>query len=142
MGRFTKITMKYIGIIGSRKRNSEHDFLCCVDQFLQIYEEGDIIVSGGCPVGGDSFAKVIAEAYCEEEPIIFPADWKAHGKAAGFIRNTDIAEKSDILIAIITKDRNNCKGTMDTVKKATKMNKTIILDENECQDFNPENICD
>ena len=126
--------MKYIGIIGSRKRDSEHDFLCCVDRFLEIYEEGDIIVSGGCPVGGDRFAEIIAEAYCKEDPVLFPAIWKVNGvldRGAGFKRNSDIANKSDVLIAMITKDRNLCKGTMDTVKKVTKMGKLVILDENE-----------
>lgn len=134
--------MKYIGIIGSRKRDSEHDFLCCVDRFLEIYEEGDIIVSGGCPQGGDKFAEIIAEAYCEEEPIIYQAIWKVNGvldRGAGFKRNSDIAKKCDVLIAMVTQDRNRCKGTMDTVKKVQKMDKPVILDEDE-EEFDVMNM--
>jgi len=132
--------MKYIGIIGTRKRNSEHDFLCLVDRFLQIYEEGDIIVSGGCPVGGDYFAEILAEAYCEKEPIIFYPAWDIYGKRAGFLRNTEIAKQSDVIIALVTKDRNLSRGTMDTVNKMIGMNKPVILDEDE-EEFAPENIC-
>ena len=130
--------MKHIGIIGSRKRNSEHDYKCCVERFLAIYEKGDIIVSGGCPVGGDRFAELIAKKY-DVPIIIFPADWDKHGKGAGFIRNTQIARKSDILIAIVTLDRSKCRGTMDTVTKVAKLNKNVILDDDE-EVFDPENI--
>ena len=55
--------MKYIGIVGSRKRNSEHDLKCCIDQFFKIYEEGDIVVSGGCKSGADNFAQIICDLY-------------------------------------------------------------------------------
>jgi len=135
--------MRYIGIIGSRKRDSEHDFLSCVKTFFEVYQEGDAIVSGGCPKGGDNFAEIIAEAF-KIPIVIFPADWDLHGKAAGFIRNTQIAEFSDVLIALVTIDRSLCKGTMDTVNKATKLNKVIVLDEDEEEDedeFDPEDIC-
>jgi hypothetical protein len=131
--------VRYIGIIGSRSRDTEHDFLVCIDRFFEVYEEGDAIVSGGCPRGGDRFAEEIAK-YFEIPIVIFPADWDVHGKAAGFIRNTQIAEKSDVLIALVTKDRSRCKGTMNTVGKVTKMNKVVILDEDE-EVFDPENIC-
>lgn len=131
--------MRQIGIIGSRSRDTEHDFLCCVELFLKVYEEGDIIISGGCPKGGDSFAEIIAKAY-DIPIVIFPADWDKYGKSAGFIRNTKIADHCDFLIALVTKDRNRCKGTMDTVNKAKDRGRGVILDSNE-EEFNPENIC-
>lgn len=130
--------MKKIGIIGARARNSEHDLSCCVEQFLKIYEEGDEIVSGGCPKGGDYFAEVISERFNVPITIFYP-DWDTYGKAAGFIRNGEIASKSDILIAIITEDESLSRGTMDTISKARKMNKIVIIDNNE-EEFNPENI--
>ena len=65
----------------------------------------------------------------------FPADWEKYGKSAGFIRNTEIAEIVDILIALVTKDRNRCRGTMDTVGKVEKMGKPVILDDDEWNDF-------
>jgi len=130
--------MKYIGIVGSRRRDSEHDFLCCVERFLEIYEEGDYIVSGGCPQGGDAFAEIIAQAYGVPISIYYPK-WEMYGKRAGFIRNSDIAENSDVLIAMVTKDRELCRGTMDTVKKVQDKGKPVFFDEDE-EEFDIENI--
>ena len=66
---------------------------------------------------GDRFAELIADAY--NVPItIHKADWKKNGRGAGFVRNTDIARDSDVLIACIAEDRKG--GTEDTIKKFKK----------------------
>jgi hypothetical protein len=52
--------MKKIIIIGSRRRDSDEDYIQDWNEFRKWYEDGDIIVSGGCPKGGDRFAEVIA----------------------------------------------------------------------------------
>lgn len=109
--------MKKIGIVGSRRRNSPVDLKKVNDAFLINYLEGDTIISGGCPKGGDRFAEKLAELY--KVPItIYKANWDKYGKAAGFIRNTDIAKESDILIACVAKDRKG--GAEDTIKKFKK----------------------
>lgn len=64
--------------------------------------------------------------------IIFRADWKNYGKSAGFIRNGNIADKSDILIAIVAKDRKG--GTEDTIRKAKKIGKKVIIIEDLCEE--------
>lgn len=51
--------MKTIGIVGSRRRASQADFALCWTTFLNIYENGDSIVSGGCPIGGDAFEQLL-----------------------------------------------------------------------------------
>lgn len=109
--------MKIIGIVGSRSRDSLQDFNKVKEAFLKLYEDGDEIVSGGCPQGGDRMAELIAKV--EQIPIkIYYAQWKKHGRAAGFIRNSDIAEDADILIACVAEDRTG--GTEDTIKKFLK----------------------
>lgn len=109
--------MKFIGIIGSRRRNSHNDYCKVKAAFDKIYTDGDWIVSGGCPKGGDAFAEKIARD--RGIPIIiFPAAWKKHGKAAGFIRNADIAHHSDCIIACCAYDRKG--GTEDTINKFKK----------------------
>jgi len=109
--------MKNIGIVGSRRRNTVKDYQVIVKAFFKIYKSGDKIISGGCPKGADSFAENIAEVH--HIPIkIFYADWKRLGKKAGFIRNTDIAEESNVLIACVASDRTG--GTEDTIKKFLK----------------------
>ena len=119
--------MKSIGIIGSRKRDSNWDFLLCEIEFLKAYCLGDIIISGGCKYGGDKFAEILAKKY-NVEIEIFYANWDLHGKKAGFLRNIDIAEKSDIIIAVTNNPENKYEGgTGDTIKKAEKMGKQIIL---------------
>jgi len=113
-----------IGIIGTRRRNTEKDFKLTEKKFLSIYKKGDTLVSGGCPKGGDRFAEIISEKY--RIPItIFRADWKNKGKIAGFLRNTNIAEDSDILIACVSSDRTG--GTEDTIKKYLKLGKKELI---------------
>jgi hypothetical protein len=105
---------KAIGIIGSRRRNSKADFELVECAFRRIYRQGDLIVSGGCPTGADHFAELLAAKY--GVPItIHPALWGINGRAAGFIRNTDIAKDSDCLIACVAPDRKG--GTEDTIRK-------------------------
>jgi hypothetical protein len=131
--------MKTIGITGTRTRDSESDFLLVEKAFLSVYSPGDRIVSGGCPHGGDRFAELLAIRIKEpmatthwllslnaherqeairriEAPILIHwPDWKRDGRAAGFVRNTPIAEDSEILIACVAPSRHG--GTEDTIKK-------------------------
>lgn len=118
--------MKFIGVVGSRSRNSEEDFHIVDSVFYDNYEQGDIIVSGGCPKGADRFAEIIATR--DNIPIhIFKADWDKLGKKAGFARNTYIAQTANILIACVSIDRIG--GTEDTIKKFKEFypNRKLIL---------------
>lgn len=112
--------VKTIGIIGSRRRNSEEDFEIVKKKLLSYYREGDIIISGGCPKGADNFAERIAREL-GVMIIIHHANWKKHGKEAGIIRNTKIANESDWLIACVSKDRTG--GTEDTIRKYMRLGK-------------------
>ena len=105
---------KTIGIIGSRRRNKQTDKAKVFNAFIKLYQNGDRIVSGGCWAGGDKFAEEIAKEH--QVPImIHYANWRVHGKAAGFIRNQDIANDADVMIACVSEDRTG--GTEDTLKK-------------------------
>lgn len=74
-----------------------------------------ILVSGACPTGADKM--------CEEEAARrgwkverHPADWKRHGKKAGFMRNREMVDLgADICLAFC---RNNSAGTMMTYNLA------------------------
>lgn len=116
--------MKTIGIVGSRRRDSKEDYELCLEALDKIYEEGDRLVSGGCSKGGDRFAEVIAKSMGLTITIHYAA-WNKHGKAAGFVRNTYIAQDADVIIALVSKDRTG--GTEDTIKKALKLGKEVIL---------------
>ena len=119
---------KWIGIVGSRNRDSQKDFTQCERIFLSIWNEGDYIVSGGCPRGGDRFAEVIAKKYGIPIMIYYP-NWNKYGKSAGFKRNGLISHRADVLIAVVREDRQG--GTEDTIRKAENDNKSIIVVGNE-----------
>lgn len=116
--------MKYIGIVGSRRRDTPEDFHAIKEAFASRYEAGDRIVSGECYKGGDRMAELLSSQY--QCPIlIHRAAWNRLGPKAGFSRNGDIAEDADILIACVAKDRTG--GTEDTIKKFKKLGKTDLI---------------
>lgn len=109
--------VKVIGIVGTRSRNTQKDYLVVARAFHRIYEIGDEIVSGGCPQGGDRFAESLARS--NQCPIkIYYAEWNRLGKRAGFARNGYIVRDADYLIACVSADRTG--GTEDTVSQFLK----------------------
>ena len=73
------------------------------------------IVSGGCR-GVDRFAEYFAKEYGIDLRV-FPADWKQYGNKAGPIRNSEMAQYADALIAIQSLNHMN-KGSDDMIRKA------------------------
>lgn len=106
--------MRKIGVIGSRRRDSIEDYKLVAKRFFEIYRPGDWIVSGGCPEGGDRFAQKIAKEFGIPILIFYP-NWPKYKRGAGFMRNTEIAKYSDVLVACVTSDRTG--GTEDTIAK-------------------------
>lgn len=74
-----------------------------------------IVLSGGAP-GADS----LGERYARERGLAIerhPADWDAHGRAAGPIRNEEMAAMADALIAFPLEGAAN-RGTQNMVRLA------------------------
>jgi hypothetical protein len=105
---------KAIGIVGTRRKDGSVSYTKVEKLFLELAEQGDVIISGGCKKGGDRFAEVIARKFAYPV-VVFYANWKKYSKGGGMVRNTDIAKNSDILIACVAADRKG--GTEDTIKK-------------------------
>jgi hypothetical protein len=124
--------MKIIGIIGSRTRDTEKDFHKVWKKFAEVYENGDIICSGGCPKGGDRFAEIIMDRLNlpKKERIIHYPKKPPKGSPyfkyveSNFNRNTLIAKDSDILIACVNLTKDG--GTEDTIKKYLKLGKNKL----------------
>lgn len=79
------------------------------------------VVSGGAR-GVDALGEQWAKANsipCK----IFLADWSSEPKAAGFIRNTKMAEYADALIAVT----NGSNGTRHMIDQATKRKLTVYV---------------
>lgn len=80
------------------------------------------IISGGAR-GADSLGEMFAKIYgcCM---AIYKPDWKKHGKAAGFIRNQQIVDNCEIVLAFWDGKSN---GTRDTINKAKKAKKPTFI---------------
>lgn len=92
--------MKLI-IAGSRTFEFDYDFiheaLYAVNNYKSRFRDLEI-VSGGAR-GIDETAKKYAQAW-EKTYKEFPADWETHGKAAGPIRNKQMAGYADALLLV------------------------------------------
>ena len=70
----------------------------------------------GMAKGVDTLGKEYAQKH--NLPIhYFPADWNKHGKTAGIIRNRQMAENSEALIAVWDGESRGTKNMIDTAKK-------------------------
>ena len=108
--------MKKVIIAGGRDFDdylSLDDFVCrCLGEIPGGFQDMDIqIISGGAK-GADSLGERFAKD--ENIPLIkFPANWNKHGKAAGPIRNKQMAETGDILIAFWDGNSRGTKNMID-----------------------------
>lgn len=112
--------MKVI-IAGSRSFNDYELLKEKCDIFLS--NSKDIEVVSGTANGADK----LGERYAQEKgyPIKrFPADWDIHGKKAGYIRNREMAEYADALIAFWDKES---KGTVHMLNIAKENNLMVRL---------------
>jgi hypothetical protein len=83
-----------------------------------------VLVHGHCPTGADA----IADDWCIGYDFIaerHPAEWNSYGKAAGRMRNYDMAQLgADLCLAFL---KNESPGTRDMINKAIKAKiRTVI----------------
>lgn len=86
------------------------------DYFLQDEKKEDVVIISGHASGADA----LGERYAQERGFqleTFPADWKAHGRAAGPIRNAQMAAVADALIAFWDGKSRGIKNMIDTATK-------------------------
>jgi len=93
--------MKYIGIVGHEEKKFTADTKeIAVALIRTLLSEGDILVSGGCHLGGiDIWAEEVADEMGIEKLIFYPQNKKWIGGYKE--RNMQIAQKSDILHNIV-----------------------------------------
>ncbi len=90
--------MKRIIIAGGR---DFHNYSLADNALAEITKgihPGDVqLISGGAK-GADTIGEALAQQY-KTNTAIFPAQWDKHGKSAGYIRNSLMADNADILLA-------------------------------------------
>lgn len=109
--------MKRVLITGSR---SWDDSVCIREALRKAYLEIGpfVLVSGNCPHGADALAETLTET--AGLPIErHPADWGAHGKRAGFLRNAQMVSLgADVCLAFIRDGSKGATMTADLAEKA------------------------
>ena len=136
-----------IGIVGSRRRNTEKDYLNLIWKIVELEHNNNTltkkIVTGDCDEGGDKFARKIANDSKDIElDIKYKLDPETGEKAKKpfnrcakqlpydywtfvgicYARNEEIAkEPLDYLIALVAPDRKG--GTENTIKHFKRLHK-------------------
>lgn len=108
--------MKVI-IAGTRNFNDYEKLKKELDLFRATKEVTEI-VSGACK-GAD----LLGEKYAKENNIPikqFPANWEAYGKKAGPIRNEEMANYADYLIAFWDSESRGTKNMIDLMRRKHK----------------------
>jgi hypothetical protein len=103
-----------LGVVGSRKFTHREALGWFLDRYALEYDL-QLVVSGGA-VGADK----LAEAWAVEHGIpvrVFEPDYTQYGKAAPFVRNAEIVESSDRLLAFYASTEKT-PGTSHTVQLA------------------------
>ena len=111
-----KQTFKVI-VAGGREFN-DYGLLCqiCDRMLSQKHQTHDIVIISGTARGADTLGERYAQerGYAVEQ---YPADWQREGKAAGFIRNAQMASVADALIAFWD---GQSRGTAHMIELARK----------------------
>lgn len=111
-----------LGIIGSRKFTN---FQFGADRLDSLVKEYGWIVTqviSGAAKGADSIAREWGKAR-GIAVVEFLPDWSL-GRGAGMARNTTIVDTSDVIVAFWDMIS---KGTKDSIKKAEKAGKLVII---------------
>lgn len=106
-----------VAVVGSRNFSDYNLLKSTLDEY---YPKISLIVSGGAK-GADS----LSELYAKEEGIrtlIFKPDWQKFGRAAGMIRNKDIVNNADMVVAFWD---GKSRGTKDSIDYGTKLGKVV-----------------
>jgi hypothetical protein len=85
------------------------------------------LVSGGAK-GVDSTAEALAKEYGLPVKRFLP-NWKKHGKSAGPLRNKQMADYADALVAIWDGKSRGTKNMVDTMNKLGKPVHLVLVQE-------------
>ena len=105
--------MKVI-IAGSRNFDSYEFLRQSCDSILHCYTNVEVV--SGTAKGADKLGEYYAESR-EFAIKRFPANWNLHGKSAGYIRNTEMANYADMLICFWDGESLGTKHMIDIAKK-------------------------
>ena len=101
--------------------------VCTEAQYSRLREKLDHLLSARadthdiCIVSGTARgADKLGERYAQERGYVvhsFPADWTTHGKKAGFLRNVEMAQNADALLAAWDGQSRGTQHMIDIAKR-------------------------
>jgi hypothetical protein len=125
LGKHQKLKDKAGGlrtIIAGSRTLTDADYGELLEALEGVDWEISEILSGGAK-GGDR----LGELYAQKRKIplkVYPADWKTHGRKAGILRNSEMADDADALIALWD---GTSKGTGNMIETATKRGLIVYI---------------
>lgn len=108
----------YKVIIAGTRSFADYSLLrsACDKYLSQKGQTHDIIIVSGTARGADKLGEQYArERDYQVQP--FPADWEKNGRAAGYMRNADMANYSDALIAFWDGQSKGTRNMIETARK-------------------------
>lgn len=108
-------------VAGSRTMRDYNLLRRKLDQLLS--QQTDIEIVSGTANGADK----LGERYARDREYVlkqFPADWEKHGKRAGYLRNAQMADYADALVAFWDEES---KGTMHMIELAKAKGLRIVV---------------
>jgi hypothetical protein len=104
-------------IAGSRGFSNYKLLKDTCDKYLREKKKThNVVVISGHARGADS----LGEKYASDEDLdleIYPADWKKYGKSAGFMRNEQMADIADAVIAFWNGESHGTKHMIDIAEE-------------------------
>lgn len=105
-------------IVGSRSINSYEVVKAILSQYKFIQ-----VISGGAK-GVDTLAEQYSEESNLMKPLVILPNWKQYNRGAGAVRNREIVDKSDFVIAIWD---GKSKGSLISINYAKNNNKPVYV---------------
>lgn len=127
---------KFRVIIAGGRDFDDFRFLCkkCM---AKLQNKQDVIIVSGTANGADKLGEKFAN-FMGYEIKQFPANWDEFGKRAGYLRNKEMAEYADALIAFWD---GKSKGTKHMIDLAKEKNLKVVVyyynQEEEIDDNKP-----
>ena len=113
--------MKRIAVVGSRDFNNYQLLEYTLNKIVK--DNKDIVIVSGGARGADA----LAEQYADKRgfnKLIFLADWKKHGKRAGYLRNHYIIKHCDFCVCFWD---GQSRGTAHDIELCDKYNKPCLI---------------
>ena len=108
--------MTHIVVCGPRKLNEYSQVTRILDSVIARHGHENVTIVSGHATGTD----LLGERYAAEHGLeleIYSADWSRYGRAAGPIRNREMATVADLVVAFVYKDS---RGTRSMIREADK----------------------